>query len=151
MKGRKTGGRKPGVRNKTTLEKERLANEAAARAMDISKIDPSKPMAKDVLENVMFALLSMANDHKPPQPGEGVKQDPDRNAIFFQCMQLTVTAAKALAAHQSPTFKAIEYRPVMPVMPESQRNGDDAKVIDIKDHKIQSQIYMRLIKHRSTK
>lgn len=148
--GERRGGRKPGSKNKLTLERERIANEEALKRQELALTNPEKPLAKDVLENIMFATLTLANHYKPAAPGEPAKPHADIN-ICFRALELSIGAGKAAASFQSPTFKSVDFRPQLPVMPEPKRNGDDAKVIDIKDPKIQSQIYMRLIKHKASK
>lgn len=148
--GERRGGRKAGSKNKRTLEAERIANEAALKRSAEALENPEKPLAKDVLESIMFACMSIADDHKPSKVGMPAREG-QSNDMFFRALDLAVTSGKAAASFQSPTFKQVDYRPVLPMLPEQKRNGDDAKVIDIKDAKVQSQIYMRLIKSSSTK
>ena len=114
------GGRKPGIKNKKTLEIERLkrvAREAAAAAVAkdaaIEALErkgmPDSRRAKKVLENFMELFAGMAAVSQPLPPGMTVPppgRKPD-DAKFDKYAALAVDAAKALAPFQDPRYSAV--------------------------------------------
>lgn len=111
---RRGGGRKPGQKNRATLEREALrAREEAARKAEIdvglAKL-AGKKLAKEVLEDFMVLFAGIAGTHQPYPPAQ--PQNPNYDAEKFERFaRLTVDAAKELAKYQSPQFRAIVVAP----------------------------------------
>jgi len=63
-----------------------------------------RPLAKDVLEDLMLMFKGTAEHHVPSGPARGAEPDVVR---FEKYARLTIHCAQSLAPFQSPTFKAI--------------------------------------------
>ena len=101
--GEHRGGRKPGTRNRETLERLAEAEADVRRA----KAD-GRQLAKDVLEEFMLMFKDMAERHAPSGRAQGAKPDEIR---FEKYARLAIQCAQTLAPYQSPTFKAIMVTP----------------------------------------
>jgi hypothetical protein len=107
--GERRGGRQRGTPNKTTIERQRVTAEIAARTVADARV-AGKKLAKEVLEEFMFLFADMAAYYKPALP----TAPPNENANegkFGEYARLTVDAAHKLAPYQSPTFRAIVVAP----------------------------------------
>ena len=142
-KGERRGGRQLGTRNKASLEKERIAAEIAARTMADARV-AGKKLAKEVLEEFMFLFAGMAAHYQPTPPHLPQQNVNASETKFLQYAELAVTAAKSLAPYQSPTFKAVQVSSG-PIDPPTQP-GDNAKVINLKDAKKISRVYVDMVK-----
>jgi len=96
--GRRIGaGRRKGSKSKSTIEREQLIEQTAARH------DPSKrgdPLAKEVVEQFMLIAAGYASKYQPGKPEGDEKK-------FLQWAKLAVEWAAELAPYQSPKFRAI--------------------------------------------
>ena len=103
MRGRKTGGKIKGSKNKATIEKAIIAEQVLARAEM-----QGRKLAKEVLDEFMHLFAGMAAVVQPLPPSVPVPagRQPDE-AKFEKWARLAVQCAKDLAAYQSPTFRAI--------------------------------------------
>jgi hypothetical protein len=124
-RGRKTGGRGKGGRNKATLEREEKARldliaqierergatemstdvAAAAEIVADAKVAGVK-LAKDVLQDFMQLFAGKAAFHQawPPAMGKNPNEDPKE---FLSNAQMAVSIAKDLAPYQSPKLTAV--------------------------------------------
>lgn len=104
-------GRPKGAKNKTTIERNRIAAEIAARTVIDAKTT-GKKLAKEVLDDLMHLFVGMAAHHQPTPPGAppvaGARPD---EARFEKYARLALETARALASYQSPTFRAIVVAP----------------------------------------
>lgn len=130
-----------GTKNRSTIEKERIAAEIAARTVADARIN-DKPLAKEVLDNFMQLFAGLAAHHQPWPSSQGKNPNEDESKFRYYA-SMAVSTADRLAPFQSPTFKSIELRtpPPAPRVP-----GDDAKVIDINDPKVVQRQYLALVK-----
>jgi hypothetical protein len=119
--GRKTGGRRPGSRNKATIEREihaalvlkrieeaeRLRAEGAARELAEARTSGVR-LAKDVLEDFMRLFAELAMVHQPIQEEQPIPpgRKPDA-AKFKEWADRACAAAKDLMPYQSPRLSAV--------------------------------------------
>jgi len=120
-RGRKTGGRQKGVRNKATIEREKRAQIERERLEAIAKLEAEGAnavvavgatreikLAKDVLEDFMRLYAGMAAAVQPLPAGAvappGHKPDP---VAFREWADRAVETAKALVPYQSPRLSAV--------------------------------------------
>lgn len=128
--GERRGGRKPGTRNRKTLEQLKLQAANASRVVEIAARDNRK-LAKDVLEEFMLLFAGMAAVSQPLPPG--AVATPGRiphDEKFEKYATLAVDCAKALAKYQSPTFRAIVIAPPPPTGPTEQRKRFTLTIFD---------------------
>jgi hypothetical protein len=115
QKGRKkTGGRKAGVRNKTTQRR----IDAAERAIVLAKAG-GKRLAREVLEDFLELFSAIALTHQPAPPGAERNPNYDEKK-FEKFARLAVEIATALASYQTPKLKAVL---VGPELGQRQSNG----------------------------
>ena len=115
QKGRKkTGGRKSGVRNKTTQRR----IDAAERAIVLAKAG-GKRLAREVLEDFLELFSAIALTHQPALPGAEPNPNCDEKK-FEKFARLAVETATALASYQTPKLKAVL---VGPDLGQRQSNG----------------------------
>ena len=102
------GGRKPGIKNKLTIEREALAAQAI---IDGAKKHGAPVIGKDVLERLVRVAEQAVYLHQPTTEAEklkGVQPNPDGDwERFGDWFDRTAFVAKELAKYQSPTFKAV--------------------------------------------
>lgn len=126
-KGERRGGRKPGVPNRITIERALKAEKEMLAAHD-----DHRKLAKDVLEEFMYAFRDMAVHHQPfPAPTDEEIEKGERSPSpveFERWGRLTVDCAKALAPFQSPQLRAIMVTP--PAPPET-KTVEDERVIEL--------------------
>jgi hypothetical protein len=114
-KGRKkTGGRKAGVRNKTTQRR----IDAAERAIVLAQAG-GKRLAREVLEDFVQLFSAIAQTHQPALPGAEPNPNYDEKK-FEKFARLAVDTATALAGYQTPKLKAVL---VSPELGQRQSNG----------------------------
>lgn len=154
-KGKKTGGRKPGSRNKALVERDRIAAEIAARTVADAR-KPGQKLGKETLRDVRDAMISMAATYQPLAPGikePAPGRHPPDPEMFFRCITIGLQAARWLAEFESPKFKAVFHADYQ--MPGAAgQPGDDAKpvagaeIIDLKtDVRAAHHTYMRAISY----
>jgi hypothetical protein len=115
QKGRKkTGGRKSGVRNKTTQRR----IDAAERAIVLAKAG-GKRLAREVLEDFLELFSAIALTYQPALPGAEHNPNYDEKK-FEKFARLAVESATALASYQTPKLKAVL---VGPELGQRQSNG----------------------------
>jgi hypothetical protein len=115
QKGRKkTGGRKAGVRNKTTQRR----IDAAERAIVLAKAG-GKRLAREVLEDFLELFSAIALTHQPAPPRAERNPNYDEKK-FEKFARLAVETATALASYQTPKLKAVL---VAPELGQRQSNG----------------------------
>lgn len=122
-------GRKPGIPNKSTIQKV----EAAVARVEAARAS-GKKLAIEVIEEFMHLFAGMSAHHQPIPPGQVVPTNRDPNeGKFLTYAKLTLEAAGELAAYQSPKLRAIaHYLPPPPGSPGAvplAQPGDDAKVV----------------------
>ena len=117
QKGRKkTGGRKAGVRNKTTQRR----IDAAERAIVLAKAG-GKRLAREVLEDFLELFSAIALTHQPDLPGVERNSNYDEKK-FEKFARLAVETATALASYQTPKLKAVL---VGPELGQRHSNGEE--------------------------
>jgi hypothetical protein len=117
QKGRKkTGGRKAGVRNKTTQRR----IDAAERAILLAKAG-GKRLAREVLEDFLELFSAIALTHQPALPGAERNPNYDEKK-FEKFARLAVETATALAGYQTPKLRAVLVGPEL-----GQRQTDGAE------------------------
>lgn len=95
MPKRQGAGRKPGSRNRRTVELE------LKRQRDLAG---DKPLAKEVLERFMLWYVEAAGHYVPPLP---IPEDwPDLHK-YYSLVDKACHYARMLAPYQSPTYKSI--------------------------------------------
>lgn len=156
--GKKTGGRKPGSRNKALVERDRVAAEIAARTVADAKVRGHK-LAKERLDDFMTLFAGMAARYQPLpgwKEGDPIPEGREPNETKFkEYALLTIECARILAPYQSPTFKAV-FHADHP-MPGAAQPGDDAKpvtaeIIELKtDVRAAHHTYMRAIAYGKSK
>jgi hypothetical protein len=139
QKGEHRGGRKPGVPNRATVERQerqRLEEKAKQAETVLSVAERAHiKLAKDVLEDYMMAFGTIAaiyQNRVAAKMNAKEEAEPEDLDGFEKWGGLTVTTARALADFQSPKFRAINVH--LPPPEPVHRPGDDAKVIDIDLH-----------------
>lgn len=150
QKGQRNGGRQKGTPNKRTterLEQERIALQAQ-REVDRARQANTK-LGKDVLEEFMKLFAGMAAASQPIPVG--VASPPGHRADekkFLIYAKLTVDTATALAAFQSPKFKAIQVfaPPPTPLPAPTPAGPDGSNVITIDDPVALARVYQRMVK-----
>ena len=119
-KGQRSGGRKKGVPNKATLEKQINA----AQVIDKARKE-GRDLAVTVLERLMNLAEGACGLNRPtPQRMilQGDKQNPDGDwGRFGEWFDRTAYCAKELAKFQSPQIKAMEAPTPAPTMEEMER------------------------------
>jgi hypothetical protein len=102
QKGRKkTGGRKGGVRNKTTQRR----IDVAERAILLAQVG-GKRLAREVLEDFLELFSAIALTHQPAPPGAERNPNYDEKK-FEKFARLALETATALASYQTPKLKAV--------------------------------------------
>ena len=115
QKGRKkTGGRKAGVRNKTTQRR----IDAAERTIVLAKAG-GKRLAREVLEDFVELFSAIALTHQPALPGAERNPNYDEKK-FEKFARLAVETATAVVGYQTPKLKAVL---VGPELGQRQSNG----------------------------
>jgi hypothetical protein len=87
---------------KATIERLEKAERSIVEAKGMQK-----PLAKEMLEELMLFGRSMMGRYQPGTPahtGEGV-------GVFWKSWYMTIRAAAALAPYQSPTYRAVYFSP----------------------------------------
>jgi hypothetical protein len=106
QKGRKkTGGRKTGVRNKTTQRR----IDVAERAIVLAKAG-GKRLARDTLEDFLQLFTAIALTHQPAPPEAERNPNYDEKK-FEKFARLAVETATALASYQTPKLRAVLVSP----------------------------------------
>jgi hypothetical protein len=126
MRGKKTGGRRPGSKNKATL-----ALEAAAVAAVGGNADPH---AVPTLSKIMKYFLDKADEEARKQGGGDVK-------VVCEMLREARTTAAQLAPYQAPTFRAVAVSTLAP----QDRDQDEPNVISIDDPHAAMRVYRRLV------
>ena len=118
---KKTGGRKAGVRNKTTQRR----IDAAERAIVLAKAG-GKRLAREVLEDFVELFSAIALTHQPALPGAERNPNYDEKK-FEKFARLAVDTATALASYQTPKLKAVLVGPELcqPQNGAEQLNGEE--------------------------
>jgi hypothetical protein len=93
----KTGGRQSGSRNLRTVEL------AVKRERELAS---GKPLAKEVLEELMLLYRDAALQFRPPLPIPD-DYDADKLRMFDKFADKTMICATRLAPFQSPTYRSI--------------------------------------------
>ena len=112
---RQGAGRKPGGKNKATIEREIVA----AQAIDASRQGTVR-LGKEVLAKMMDVAEGAAALHRPQPPEAGEKVDQAQWNLFGAWFDRTVYCAKELAKYQSPQFRTVE-APAPPPDPNQQQ------------------------------
>lgn len=155
-------GRRPGSKNKSTIEREKRAAEEAARELADARAGRRR-LPKDILEQMAATLFSMTAYYAPIPPGQPVpaNRGPDEGK-FLQYAELTIYAAAQAAKYFHPTFKGhhVSLAPDQTGMPGAGPGigpapgtpaaADAAKpvkgeVIDLKDPKVMLREYQKMI------
>lgn len=104
-RGRKTGGRAEGIKNKATIEKELLAD----RIMAEQAQKPGRKLAKEVLDDFMHLFMGLAAQHQPLPPGvvdpSGAVRDEEK---FVRYATMAGDFAGKLVKFQSPTLGMVK-------------------------------------------
>ena len=118
-RGTKTGGRKAGTPNRTTVERQ----EIAARALDNAKAE-GRPLAKDRLDELLGIAMGAMAAHQPITKDMAKKARALGNKTvsesrgnwggFGDWWDRAAYAAKELAKYQSPTYKAVSVETPLP-------------------------------------
>lgn len=140
--GERRGGRRPGSRNKATVERELQAGVAQV-VIDANPATSPIELAKDVLGKMMKIAEGAAGLFQPKNPESGRLEGIEDWDRFGQWLDRTIVCAKELAKYQSPQFRAILVTPPPPQ--ELPRHGDGAKVIDINDPVALERVYKRML------
>lgn len=154
-KGYKTGGRAKGGRNKRTLEeaeRARIEVENAGRGHPNGRVEGTKRLAKDVLDEFMHLFAGMAAHYQPvsEDPPEGVSVEKHKKRLagvdepkFLIYAKLAVQTAEALADFQSPKFKA-HHVVIAPEAPAPRQI--EGNVVQLNDPIALARIYNNMIK-----
>jgi hypothetical protein len=125
-KGERRGGRKPGTKNKATIERERVAMLAAEReklllevrvALEKSEVAQDEVSGRKLMKEIGFDLAQqfagLAAFYQPqwrvdPATGRTVNANPNFDeAKFRQYAELAATTARDFAAYESPKLSAV--------------------------------------------
>jgi hypothetical protein len=102
---RPNAGRRPGVRNKATIERALITEQVTARAAM-----EAKPLGKETLDAFMTEFTTMAEHYRPARPGQPANPNEDEGR-YLKFARLAVDAATRLVPYQSPTFRAVVLAP----------------------------------------
>jgi hypothetical protein len=127
MRGKKTGGRKPGSKNKATLAMEAAA--AAAVGGD------AEPRALPTLTKILRYFLDRAEAEASKAGGGDAK-------IVCEMLREARTTAAQLAPFQAPTFRAVA---VSTPLPEDRNQEEPSNVASIDDPHAAMRIYRRIV------
>lgn len=137
MKGQKSGGRKPGALNKKTVEHLKTAGKQISEAKKLGK-----PLAIEVLDNLMNTAMAMASKYQPPTSD----QPPRDHDKFLQWIQTAGLFAKNLADFQSPKFKAVMVQTSSPVGESDMTIDQEGKILEIDDPKKLARVYAQMVR-----
>lgn len=101
-------GRKPGSKNKKTIEREKMEAEKAAAALaavDLKR-HRGQRLAVEVLEDMMTLFYGLVARHQP-WPKEQGKNPHEDIRLFKEYSKLATTTAAELAQYQQPKFRAV--------------------------------------------
>jgi hypothetical protein len=136
QKGRKkTGGRKAGVRNKTTQRR----IDAAERAILLAKAG-GKRLAREVLEDFLELFSAIALTHQPALPGAERNLNYDEKK-FEKFARLAVDTATALASYQTPKLKAVLVGPELGQRHGAQRLSREELIKRLEEHGLPTSIF----------
>lgn len=137
-------GRPKGSKSVTTIERERVAAEIAAKTMMETK-RPGRKLGKTVLDDFMHLFGNLASHFQVTYDDimRG-RSDPDtakreameyREAQFIRYTELAIQCARYLAPYQSPTYAKMpapqDFAAMANPMKTIDQNGNN--VIDLKD------------------
>lgn len=145
-------GRPKGVKNKTTIERERIAAEIAARTvMDARKA--GKKLGKEALEDFMNVFGNMSVHFQVTYPEiMAARQSRDlavreemayRENQFIRYAELAIQCARFLAPYQSPTYTKMPYPMDLPSIKTIDQSGNN--VIDMRDPIAIARIYRSMM------
>lgn len=140
--GRRVGSGAPKGPRKATLKRIEDAATIAATEMAQAEVN-GKKLAKDVLEDFMLLFAGMAAFYQPTAPNAPQQNVNGSETKFLQYGELAITAAKALAPYQSPTFRAVAVS-LTPDMTQPPKPGAGL-VIDLNDPTVVARVYQRLV------
>ena len=138
QKGRKkTGGRKAGVRNKTTQRR----IDAAERAIVLAKAG-AKRLARDVLEDFLELFSAIALTHQPDLPGAERNPNYDEKK-FEKFARLAVETAVAVVGYQTPKLKAVLVGPELGQRPSNgeERYSGEELIKKLDEHGLPTSIF----------
>src|SRR6516165_9807598 len=138
QKGRKkTGGRKAGVRNKTTQRR----IDAAERAIVLAQAG-GKRLAREVLEDFVQLFSAIAQTHQPALPGAEPNPNYDEKK-FEKFARLAVDTATALASYQTPKLKAVLVGPELGQRPSNgeERYSGEELIKKLDEHGLPTSIF----------
>lgn len=135
-------GRKPGSKNKATIQREIIAARIAAETVVDARVT-GKKLAKEVLAEFMEVLSGMAAKYQNDFMRGGDGSDKAEEKFRYYAEQ-TIWCAMGLAKYQSPTFKAIGIvqPPTIAAEPAKQLTG---KVIRLDDPVALARVYRSLV------
>jgi hypothetical protein len=132
MRGKKTGGRKPGSKNKATL-----AMEAAAAAALGGDADPR---ALPTLTRILRYFLDRAEAEASKAGGGDAK-------VVCEMLREARTTAAQLAPFQAPTFRAVA---VSTPVPQEKAQAELSDVASIDDPHAAMMVYRRIVCGKTT-
>jgi hypothetical protein len=127
MRGQKTGGRRPGSKNKATL-----ALEASAAAVVGGNADPR---ALPTLIKILRYFLDRAEAEASKAGGGDAK-------VVCEMLREARTTAGQLAPFQAPTFRAVL---VSTPVPRDGEQDEAAKVVSMDDPHAAMRVYRRIV------
>ena len=128
MRGKKTGGRKPGSKNKATLAMEAAAVAALGRDAD--------PRALPTLTKILRYFLDRAEDEASKAGGGDAK-------VICEMLREARTTAAQLAPFQAPTFRAVAVSTPVPHDKVAQDEPSDVASMD--DPHAAMRVYRRIV------
>ena len=150
-RGYKTGGKVKGSRNKATIEKAVLAEQAIAQAIGDAKTG-KKRLAIEVLYEMMMAAAGAATVHQPVTPemiARGVPAKPEATwENFREWVHLASWCAAHLAKYETPMLRAIMVS--MPGQAVEKSGPIIDNVIRLKDPNAASRVYAQIVTARKS-
>lgn len=110
--GERRGGRQKGTRNRTTLEREREAQQEADRIKALEDAaggvegakTGTRKLGKQILDEFANVLAGAAAYYQPRADGSNTNADETK---FFRYSELAIYAAEKVAQYQSPKLSAV--------------------------------------------
>jgi len=127
MRGKKTGGRKPGSKNKATLVMEAAAEAAVGGDAD--------PRALPTLSKILRYFLDRAEAEASKAGGGDAK-------VVCEMLREARTTAAQLAPFQAPTFRAVA---VSTPVPQDKAQDEPSDVASMDDPHAAMRIYRRIV------
>jgi hypothetical protein len=138
QKGRKkTGGRRAGVRNKTTQRR----IDAAERAIVLAKAG-GKRLAREVLEDFLELFSAIARTHEPTPPGAERNPNYDEKK-FEKFARLAVETATAVVGYQTPKLKAVLVGPALGQRQSNEQISHEELARRLEEHGLPPLMYER--------